>query len=128
MGEVVKGEGLRKDERLRKSRDFRVIAKEGDRRHTRNFLVISRRNDVKFCRVGAVASKQVGKAVERNRVKRLIREFFRRNKDKLLPGTDYIIVGRKGAQDLDYGQVVQELSPVLQVRRGDERRSGESAL
>ena len=112
---------------MRRKKDFEAIAKGGTRRHTKNFLIITRKNDQGFSRVGAVAGKRLGKAVQRNRVKRLMREFFRRNKDKLPPSTDYIIVGKKGAQDLPYAYVVDELSALLKPRREDNQGSGGSA-
>jgi ribonuclease P protein component len=124
MPRPQKDERLRREERLRRKKDFEVIAKEGTRRHTKNFMIISRKNDQGFSRVGAVASKRLGQAVERNRVKRLMREFFRRNKDRLPPSTDYVIVGKKGAQDLPYAHVVDELSILLKPRRKDSQRSG----
>jgi ribonuclease P protein component len=124
-----KDEGLRKDERLRREADFEIIVKEGMRRHTKNFLIIARKNDQGYCRVGAVASKKVGNAVERNRVKRLVREFFRRNKDKLPVSTDYVIVGKKGAQNLRYAHVVTELSEFWKLhRQEDNQRSGGAPL
>jgi ribonuclease P protein component len=123
-----KDEGLRKEERLRRQADFEIIAKEGIRRHTKNFLIIARRNDQGFCRLGAVASKKLGKAAERNRAKRLVREFFRRNKDKLSPSTDYVIVGKKGAEELQYAHVAAELSVLLELRGEDSQRSGGGPL
>jgi ribonuclease P protein component len=124
MPRQKRDERLRREERLRRKKDFEAIAKEGIRRHTKNFLIISRKNDQGFSRVGAVASKRLGKAVERNRVKRLMREFFRRNKDRLPPSTDYVIVGKKGAQVLPYAHVADELSTLLKPRREDNQRSG----
>jgi ribonuclease P protein component len=128
MPRQKKDEGLRREERLRRKRDFETVAKEGTRRHTKNFLIITRKNDQGFSRLGAVASKKLGKAVERNRVKRLMREFFRRNKDRLPRSTDYVIVGKKGAQDLQYAHVVDELSAPLKLRREDNQRSGSASL
>jgi len=128
MPQKNKNEGLRREERLRKKGDFETIAKEGIRRHTKNFLIIARKNDRGFSRLGAVASKKVGKAVERNRVKRLMREFFRRNKDRLPPSTDYVIVGKKGAQTLHYDQVVDELSALVKLRTEQGQRSGSASL
>lgn len=120
---VKKDERLRREERLRKKGDFEIIAKQGARKHTKNFLIITRKNDRGFSRVGAVASKRLGKAVERNRVKRLLREFFRTNKDWLPPSTDYVIVGKKGAQDLPYAHVVDELSTPLKPSQKNGQRS-----
>jgi ribonuclease P protein component len=123
-----KDEGLRKEERLRRQADFEIIVSEGIRRHTKHFLIITRSNDQGFSRVGAVASKKLGKAVERNRVKRLVREFFRRHKDALAPSTDYVIVGKKGAQDLLYAHVVAELGALVKLRSEDSQRSGGAPL
>jgi ribonuclease P protein component len=128
MPRQKKDEGLRREERLRSKKDFEAIAKGGRRRHTKNFLVITRKNDQGFSRLGAVTSKKLGKAVERNRVKRLMREFFRRNKDSLPPSTDYVIVGKKGAQALLYTHVANELSALLKFRRKDNQRSGSAPL
>jgi ribonuclease P protein component len=62
--------------------------------------------------LGLVAGRKVGKASRRNRVKRLLREFFRRHKESLPPG-DLIIMAKKGAPDLTYAQVQAELARVL---------------
>ncbi|OGP86345.1 MAG: ribonuclease P protein component [Deltaproteobacteria bacterium RBG_16_54_11] len=128
MPRQTRDERLRREERLRRKRDFETIAHEGIRRHTKNFLIIMRKNDRGFSRVGAVASKRLGGAVERNRVKRMMREFFRKNKDRLPPSTDYVIVGKKGAEDLPYDHVVDELSALLKLRGEDNQRSGSASL
>ena len=60
-------------------------------------------------------TKRFGKAVRRNRVRRMLREFFRRHKDRL-PPEDLIIMAKKGASTLDYHQVQEELSRVLLTR------------
>jgi ribonuclease P protein component len=54
-------------------------------------------------------SRKVGGAVQRNRVKRLLREFVRRNFARL-PACRYIsIIAKKGAAELDFQQVCKEL-------------------
>ncbi|OGP92337.1 MAG: ribonuclease P protein component [Deltaproteobacteria bacterium RBG_16_54_18] len=122
MPGAKRDESLRKAERLRRKADFEIIAREGTRKHTRNFLLIARKNDQGFARVGVVAGRKVGTAVERNRVKRLVREFFRRNKDRVHPSIDYVIVGKKGAQELPYAHAVTELSTLLELRKEEGQR------
>jgi ribonuclease P protein component len=69
---------LRKTERLHK-RDFRSAhwVKSGRSPH---FLLFINRNDHSAVRFGVVVSRKIQGAVRRNRIKRLVREFFRLNK------------------------------------------------
>jgi ribonuclease P protein component len=71
-------------------------------------------------RLGLAVTRRLGKAVRRNRVKRLLREFFRRHKQQLPPG-DLVIMAKKGAAALNYRQVEEELGPLL--LRGEKDRN-----
>jgi len=52
-------------------------------------------------------------AVRRNRIKRLLREFFRQNKDRLPPGQDMVIIARKDTSSRKYEEVRRELEDLL---------------
>ncbi len=71
-------------------------------------------------RLGLVVTRRFGKAARRNRMKRLLREFFRRHKGRL-PEKDLVIMAKKGAEALNYDQVTAELSRLLlaPVKDGD---------
>lgn len=88
---------------------------QGRRLHTRHFGITLAPGQAVRPRLGLVVTKRLGKAVRRNRVKRLLREFFRRHKDRLPPG-DLIIMAKKGAAALAYQQVQEELTRVLLTR------------
>lgn len=78
-----------------------------------HFLVYIKPNSLDKTRLGLTVGKNRGGAVERNRIKRLLREFFRRSKDKLPSSRDFIIVALKGSDPLTYRQVLEELTPLL---------------
>lgn len=72
----------------------------------RNVLLLARDNDLDHPRLGLVIGKKSVKlSVERNRLKRQIRESFRLNQDSLV-GWDIVIVARKGLGDLDNSELV----------------------
>lgn len=62
--------------------------------------------------MGLVVTRRYGKAVQRNRMKRLLREFFRRHKARL-PFRDLVIMAKKGAEVLSYDQAAAELGRLL---------------
>ena len=64
-------------------------------------------------RLGITASRKVGGAVERNRAKRLVREFFRLHREMLQPGSDIVVIVRTGADKLSYRDVESELGSLL---------------
>jgi ribonuclease P protein component len=64
-------------ERIYKRKDYTAIYDQGVRRHSRHFTMIACRNQAGARRLGITVSKKVGSAVQRNRIKRLLREFLK---------------------------------------------------
>ena len=84
-----------KDERIRSKRDYLTVYQQGVRSHSRHFTVIAHRNPTGKKRLGITVGKKVGNAVKRNRIKRLLREFFRLNKEQFPPSQDTVIMARR---------------------------------
>ncbi|MCX8041520.1 MAG: ribonuclease P protein component [Thermodesulfobacteriaceae bacterium] len=89
----MKKEGLSRKERLTKNKDFEKVFKEGKKLWINNlFLIIYKPNPLNYSRIGIVVSKKLRKATQRNKVKRWIREFYRKNKDLFPTSCDMIII------------------------------------
>ena len=79
----------------------------------RNFLILATPNSLGHARIGLVfAKKNLKLSVQRNRVKRRIRETFRLQPQ--LPALDIIILGRQGLAQLDNNQVNLALQDLWQ--------------
>lgn len=70
-------------------------------------------------RLGLTVSRRVGNAVVRNRLKRRVREWFRRARAELEPGLDLVVIARRGASELSSRETGVELGDLL-------RRAGEA--
>jgi ribonuclease P protein component len=96
-------------QRLKHRADFLAAAK-GAKVPAGAFVLQAReRGDAAPSRVGFTVSKKVGNAVERNRVRRRLREIVRRNA-ALLPGGghDYVLIGRRAALGMPFEAMVSE--------------------
>ena len=81
-------------ERIRKKSDFARLYREGGRQRGRYFTLVFLGAGPGPSRLAVVASRKVGSAVVRNRVKRRFRELFRRNKELLREPVDLIVIAR----------------------------------
>jgi ribonuclease P protein component len=79
----------------------------------RAFVVICDNNDCGETRLGITVSGKVGNAVVRNRIKRLVREFFRRRRHELAPGLDILVIAKKTAAGVSLTLVENELGKSL---------------
>lgn len=99
--------------RLRKRPEFLKLSRAGRKQQSANFVVISKPNDRAETRLGITVSGKVGNSVVRNRIKRQVREFFRRHRSELAPSCDLLIIARTSAAALPAKCVGAELERVL---------------
>jgi ribonuclease P protein component len=84
-------------ERIRKKSDFTGLYRRGSRFRGQFFTLVFLGNELGHARLAVVASRKVGTAVVRNRVKRRFRELFRRDKGLLREPLDLIVIARPEA-------------------------------
>ena len=110
-------------ERLRQRADF-LAAASGIKAPSAAFVLQTRnRRDHAPARVGFTVSKRVGNAVERNRVRRRLREIVRLSAaTQVRTGHDYVLIGRRAALDLPFDRMTQDFEDAL--RRVHAGQSG----
>lgn len=102
-------------QRLRQRADF-LAAAAGVKIATKAFVVQMRdRQDGGPPRIGFTVSRKVGNAVERNRVRRRLREVARRVPAVAAqPGRDYVLVGRRAGLNAPFEALVDDFTSALQ--------------
>jgi ribonuclease P protein component len=104
-------------ERIRRRPEFSRVFDAGTRSHGRYMTLVIWPTDSEVGRLGIVATRKLGGAVQRNRAKRLVRELFRRHKPANL---DIVVLPRRELLDVDFASLEADYRAAL--RR--HRRSG----
>jgi ribonuclease P protein component len=105
--------------RIRKRSEFLALQRGGKKRAAAHFIVITRRTDKPPARLGITTSRKVGNAPARNRVRRFVREFFRRHREALGAPADVLVIARTSAAEVNYRTVARELSRALGIENTD---------
>lgn len=103
---MIPDETFAKQERLIKTKDFRKVYKDG-RSYKAGFVVLRLLpNAASINRIGfSISAKSIKRAFRRNRIKRLFRETYRRNKKILKKGFDFVLVVRRDVKaDFSYAE------------------------
>jgi len=109
-------------DRLKKRYEFRRVQLSGRRIHTPHFLIVVHPNALDNTRLGITVTKKVGTAVERNRIKRVVREVFRRNRSLFPARHDVVFIAKRDAAGVDYDHVLAEVERASRrLIRGAER-------
>jgi ribonuclease P protein component len=123
--ESLRSEALPKDRRLAKRREFVHVYETGYKLFSRYAVLFFAGNGLSRSRIGITATKKLGKAHDRNRLKRWTREAYRRLRAPLgidARSVDVVINVKPNAADATFQDFSRELKRVLERVVSDARR------
>ena len=121
-GPSDKPQRFQRGDRLKKRYEFRQVQLSGRRIHTPHFLIVVQPNALQNTRLGITVTKKVGTAVQRNRIKRVVREVFRRNRPLFPASHDLVFIAKRGSTGVDYSSLLSELQRAAKKLRPEAAR------
>lgn len=125
---------MKKTVTIKSNRDFQWLYRRGKSAVSPTLVIYWRRNREGASRLGITTGTKLGHAVTRNRVRRQIREIYRLNRDKLVPGRDIVIVARVRAvsggyhaMERDFLRTARKLGLLLKPETAEKTASKENA-
>lgn len=99
--------------RLLRTGDYDRVYRDGRRRTVSQFVVFYRANGSNESRLGISVKRAQGTAVERNRMRRRLREIFRTHRQEIPAGWDIVIHPRSSTAQADFAALTKELVSLL---------------
>ncbi len=104
---------MKRQYRLRRNSDFQRVRRLG-KFHASPLMVLAFvRNELDYSRFGFVVSKRLGKAVQRNKIKRRMREATRLRIGRIEPGFDLVFIARTPIAEVCFAKIEQTLERLL---------------
>ncbi len=99
--------------RLRKNSDFQRVRRFGRSKAASMVVILKLVNNLDHSRFGFAVSKRIGKAVQRNKVKRRMREIVRLKLDDIETGWDVVFIAREPIKSATYAQIERNMHSLL---------------
>ncbi len=100
---------------IKKNREYKAVYKSNNSISDYNLVLFIKKNDYNYNRFGFTAAKKIKKAVNRNIIRRRLKEITRKNEYKLKEGYDIVLMARVNAVESDYKSL--EISFIRLMKR-----------
>jgi len=108
---------MKRKYRLRRNRDFQRVRCHGTSHASPIMVLAFLRNELDYNRFGFVVSKRLGKAVQRNRLKRRMREATRLRMNQIKPGYDLVVIARTRINQASYQEISDSIDGLLRTAK-----------
>lgn len=104
---------FRKTDRLLRRYEFNGLKTSGRKIHTYHFLAVYAPGERASTRIGITVSRRVGNAVVRNRIKRGVREYFRKNKCRIIGTWDIHVIAKNQAAEAENKEIEKAMDKLF---------------
>jgi len=114
---------MKNTESLKKNIEFKKVFTRGKWIKGKYVVIYFLRNSVAINNLGIAVSKKIGCSVERNRIKRLIRECYRLNERRIVTGNNIVILWKSNQKDIGFKELEKDIVEIFNksgLRRKDE--------
>jgi len=114
---------------LKKNHEFKRLYNKGKSAASQCAVVYCRRNGSPGNRLGVTVSTKLGGAVQRNRIRRRLKEIYRINEGKMSAGFDVVIVARMRSRYSGFGELESSILSLLRkLKVALDAGAGETAI
>lgn len=99
---------LPKENRLKKRKEFAYIYKNGKKINSKNLSIIITPSKLNVLKVGFSVSNKVGKAVQRNKIKRQLRSIIRTQLNNLRIHQNFVLIAHPSILECDFSKIEAE--------------------
>lgn len=96
---------MKRNFRLTQRKDFKRVHSEGKKQKNQSAILLYRKNEFTHSRAAVVASKKIGNAVQRNRIKRLMRACLQNYWKLIDDGWDLVFYARISGSKSNYEEI-----------------------
>ena len=105
---------LKKENRLRKNKDFEKVFKKGKSYYSDFLSLKIKENSSKQNRFAFIVSQKVAKRANvRNKIKRRLREIIKKEQEKIKPGWDVVLIAKPGAEKEKFRSLYEETNKLI---------------
>jgi len=102
-------------QKLKKNNEFRLVYTKGKKIFGKFIIIYLLLRDQTDNRLGIIVKKNIGNAVFRNRVKRILREIWWEKVNQYISGYDVIVIAKANIKEASFKEIESEIKVLLQL-------------